>query len=59
MRVRPVHEALLRVVPAAVAIIKENAALIRVRHTLEPMVAEWARAPADRKAGFPCDARRR
>ena len=52
MRVRPVHEALLRVVPAVVAIIKENAALIRVRHTLDPMVAEWARAPAERKADF-------
>jgi tetratricopeptide (TPR) repeat protein/energy-coupling factor transporter ATP-binding protein EcfA2 len=44
VRVRPVHEALLRVVPQAVAIIKENAGLIRVRHTLEPMVAEWSRA---------------
>ena len=35
VRVRPVHEALLRAVPAAVAIIKENAAPNRVRHTLE------------------------
>lgn len=52
VRVRPVHEALLRVVPAAVAIIKENAALIRVRHTLEPMVAEWSHAPATAKADF-------
>jgi tetratricopeptide (TPR) repeat protein/energy-coupling factor transporter ATP-binding protein EcfA2 len=52
VRVRPVHEALLRVVPAAVAIIKENAALIRVRHTLEPMVAEWRQAPAAMKADF-------
>ncbi|MCC6889060.1 MAG: tetratricopeptide repeat protein [Hyphomicrobiales bacterium] len=41
---RPVHEALLRAVPAAVAILKDNAALIRVRNTLEPMVAEWSRA---------------
>jgi hypothetical protein len=52
VRVRPVHEALLRVVPAAVAIIKENAALIRVRHTLEPMAAEWRQAPAVTKGDF-------
>jgi tetratricopeptide (TPR) repeat protein len=51
-RVRPVHEALLRVVPAAVAIIKENAALIRVRHTLEPMVTEWSRAGTATKGDF-------
>jgi tetratricopeptide (TPR) repeat protein/biopolymer transport protein ExbD len=50
--VRPVHEALLRVVPAAVAIIKDNAALIRVRRTLEPMVAEWRATPAASKADF-------
>jgi tetratricopeptide (TPR) repeat protein/energy-coupling factor transporter ATP-binding protein EcfA2 len=50
--VRPVHEALLRVVPAAVDILKENAALIRVRHTLDPMVAEWSRAPKERKLDF-------
>lgn len=52
VRVRPVHEALLRVVPAAVAIIKENAVLIRVRHTLEPMVAEWRKANAAQKGDF-------
>jgi tetratricopeptide (TPR) repeat protein/energy-coupling factor transporter ATP-binding protein EcfA2 len=50
VRVRPVHEALLRVVPQAVAVIKENAALIRVRHTLEPMVAEWSHAELTSKA---------
>jgi hypothetical protein len=50
--VRPVHEALLRVVPAAVDILKENAALIRVRYTLDPMVAEWSRAPDANKADF-------
>ncbi len=50
--VRPVHEALLRVVPAAVDILKENAALIRVRYTLDPMVAEWLRAPEAKKADF-------
>lgn len=47
VRVRPVHEALLRAWPEAVRIIKENAALIRVRHTLEPMVAEWSSATDD------------
>jgi tetratricopeptide (TPR) repeat protein len=52
VRLRPVHESLLRVVPAAVAIIKENAALIRVRHTLEPMVADWTRAAHDAKDDF-------
>jgi tetratricopeptide (TPR) repeat protein/energy-coupling factor transporter ATP-binding protein EcfA2 len=52
VRLRPVHEALLRVVPAAVAIIKENAALIRVRNTLAPMAAEWSQAAADRKPDF-------
>ena len=50
--VRPVHEALLRAVPAAVDIIKENAALIRVRYTLEPMVAEWSRAAPAAKGDF-------
>ena len=50
--VRPVHEALLRAVPAAVDIIKENAALIRVRYTLEPMVAEWSRAALAAKGDF-------
>jgi tetratricopeptide (TPR) repeat protein len=52
VRVRPVHEALLRAVPDAVAIIKENAALIRVRNTLDPMVGEWSRAPEGSKADF-------
>ncbi|MGH6771725.1 MAG: ATP-binding protein, partial [Xanthobacteraceae bacterium] len=52
VRVRPVHEALLRAVPDAVAIIKENAALIRVRNTLDPMVAEWALALASAKSDF-------
>jgi tetratricopeptide (TPR) repeat protein/energy-coupling factor transporter ATP-binding protein EcfA2 len=50
--VRPVHEALLRVVPAAVDILKENAALIRLRHTLDLMVAEWTRAPDAKKVVF-------
>jgi eukaryotic-like serine/threonine-protein kinase len=52
VRLRPVHEALLRVVPAAVVIIKENAALIRVRNTLAPMATEWSHAATERKADF-------
>ncbi len=50
VRVRPVHEALLRVWPEALRILKENAALIRVRHTLEPMVKDWVTAPPAGKA---------
>ncbi len=50
VRVRPVHEALLRVWPEALRTLKENAALIRVRHTLEPMVKEWVNAPPAHKA---------
>ena len=49
-RVRPVHEALLRIWPAAVAIVTETANLIRVRHTLEPIVREWGDARQDDKA---------
>lgn len=40
-RLRPVHEALLRVWPEAVRILAENEATIRVRRTLEPLVARW------------------
>ncbi|MGP8267730.1 MAG: tetratricopeptide repeat protein [Beijerinckiaceae bacterium] len=47
--VRPTHEALLRIWPQAVAIVTETASLIRVRHTLAPMVREWREAAeADR-----------
>ncbi len=42
--VRPVHEALLRIWPQAVAILAETASLIRVRHTLAPLVRAWAEA---------------
>jgi tetratricopeptide (TPR) repeat protein len=52
VRVRPVHEALLRVLPQAVAIIKENAALIRVRSTLAPMAVEWSRAELGAKSEY-------
>jgi tetratricopeptide (TPR) repeat protein len=44
VQVRPVHEALIRVWPQAVEIIREDAALIRVRRTLESMVSDWLRA---------------
>src|SRR5262249_43442574 len=50
-RVRPVHEALLRIWPEAVRIIDENAALIRVRRTLEPMTAAWSSAAAAARDG--------
>ena len=49
-RVRPTHEALLRIWPEAVAIIAEAAHLIRVRHALEPIAREWAEAPSEDKA---------
>ena len=48
-RVRPVHEALLRIWPQAVAIVRESASLIRVRYTLEPLVREWLAASPDDK----------
>jgi len=48
-RVRPVHESLLRIWPQAQAIVRETGDLIRVRHTLGPIVREWAAsAEADR-----------
>jgi tetratricopeptide (TPR) repeat protein len=49
-RVRPVHEALLRIWPEAVSIIAENASLIRVRHILEPIVQGWKTAEQKDKA---------
>jgi tetratricopeptide (TPR) repeat protein len=50
VRVRPVHEALLRTWPQAVAIIAENTSLIRVRRTLDPIVREWSSAAGPSKA---------
>jgi tetratricopeptide (TPR) repeat protein len=47
--VRPVHEALLRIWPQAVAIVAETASLIRVRHTLSPLVRAWSEAEAAAK----------
>jgi CHASE2 domain-containing sensor protein/energy-coupling factor transporter ATP-binding protein EcfA2 len=41
IRIRPVHEALLRVWPEATQILTENETIIRVRRTLEPLVDQW------------------
>lgn len=49
-RVRPVHESLLRIWPEGVKIVKENAALIRVRRSLEPLARAWNEAPQGEKA---------
>jgi tetratricopeptide (TPR) repeat protein len=48
-RIRPTHEALLRIWPQAQAIMAENASLIRVRHTLTPIVREWEEADAQNR----------
>jgi CHASE2 domain-containing sensor protein len=50
--VRPVHEALLRVWPEAVSILTENETIIRVRHTLEPLVAHWTGAQQAARGDF-------
>jgi CHASE2 domain-containing sensor protein len=52
IRVRPVHEALLRVWPEAVHILTENETIIRVRRTLEPLVAHWMDAGQDAQSDF-------
>ena len=51
-RVRPVHEALLRIWPDAARIVAETSGLIRVRHALEPIVREWAAAGESDKPGY-------
>ena len=43
-RVRPTHEALLRIWPEATAIIAEGAQLLRVRHALAPLARDWKEA---------------
>ena len=43
-RVRPTHEALLRIWPEATAIIAEAAQLLRVRHALAPLARDWTEA---------------
>jgi tetratricopeptide (TPR) repeat protein len=48
-RVRPTHEALLRIWPAAAAMVSEMAVLIRARHALIPLAQAWAESvPADK-----------
>jgi tetratricopeptide (TPR) repeat protein len=49
-RLRPVHEALLRIWPQAVAIIAEAGNLFRVRRTLQPIVRDWESAADGDKA---------
>jgi hypothetical protein len=49
VRVRPVHDALLRTWPKAADLIHRQLELIRVRNLLEPIVDEWARADGRRK----------
>ena len=43
-RVRPTHEALLRIWPEATATIAEAAQLLRVRHALAPLARDWTEA---------------
>jgi CHASE2 domain-containing sensor protein len=52
IRIRPVHEALLRVWPEAVNILTENETIIRVRHALEPLVAHWIDAARSERGDF-------
>jgi hypothetical protein len=52
VRVRPVHEALLRVWPEAVHVLTENETIIRVRRTLEPLVAHWSEEGKPAKSDF-------
>ena len=52
IRIRPVHEALLRVVPEAVQILTENETIIRVRRTIEPLVAQWTEAGQAARSDF-------
>ncbi len=49
-RVRPTHEALLRIWPEAVAIIADVAHHIRTREALQPIVREWDEAAPSDKA---------
>ena len=48
-RVRPTHEALLRIWPEAATLVKEMAVLIRARHALAPLAQAWVEAaPANK-----------
>jgi hypothetical protein len=49
VRVRPVHDALLRTWPQAAQLIQQQLELIRVRNLLEPIADEWMRADVKTK----------
>jgi tetratricopeptide (TPR) repeat protein len=49
-RVRPTHDALLRIWPEAAGLVKEMGPLIRSRHALAPLAQAWADAAASDKA---------
>ena len=44
-RLRPTHEALLRIWPEAAKLVKEMGPLIRARYALAPLAQAWAEAP--------------
>ena len=50
-RVRPTHDALMRIWPEAAALVKELTALIRARHALAPLAQQWAEATTGDKTG--------
>ncbi len=49
-RVRPTHDALLRIWPEAAALVKEMGPLIRARRALAPLAQAWAEAAPGDKA---------
>jgi tetratricopeptide (TPR) repeat protein len=51
-RVRPTHDALLRIWPEAVNLVKEMGTLIRARHALQPLAEQWATALPVEKFGY-------
>ncbi len=48
-RVRPTHDALLRIWPEAATLVKEMGPLIRARHALAPLAQAWAEAAPGEK----------
>ena len=49
-RLRPTHDALLRIWPEAAALVKEIGPLIQARHALAPLAQAWAEAlPGDKR----------
>ena len=44
IRIRPMHDALLRIWPEAVHTLIENATIVRVRRVIEPLAARWTAA---------------